>query len=96
MRLWSRKRLQPNRRSVEEEEELWILKVTKIILIFLEPPEHETGVVTTIREGSNLDPETGYPDQGISWFSSVPPDNAGFYNTFGHDRFLPYSSQLIH
>jgi hypothetical protein len=23
---------------------------------------------------SNLDPETGYPDRGFSWLSSVPPD----------------------
>jgi hypothetical protein len=23
--------------------------------------------------GSNLDPETGYPDLRFSWFSSVPP-----------------------
>jgi hypothetical protein len=24
--------------------------------------------------GSNLFSETGYPDWGFSWFSSVPPD----------------------
>jgi hypothetical protein len=23
--------------------------------------------------GSNLDPETGYPDWGFSWYSSIPP-----------------------
>jgi hypothetical protein len=49
-----------------------------------------------IREvpGSNLCPETGYPDWDFSWFSSVPPGEC-------HDsilklgRFLPNPFQLI-
>jgi hypothetical protein len=34
----------------------------------------------------NLGPETGYPDQGFSWFSPVPP---------GQNCFLPNPFQLI-
>jgi hypothetical protein len=45
---------------------------------------------------SNLDPESGYPDLGISWFSSVPPGK--FRDStlkLCHDRFLPRPFQFI-
>jgi hypothetical protein len=51
-----------------------------------------------IREvpGSNLGPDTGYPDWGFSWFSSVLPGIC-WDNTLklDHDRFLPHPCQLI-
>jgi hypothetical protein len=51
-----------------------------------------------IREvpGSDLSPETGYPDWDFSWFSAVPPGKCRD-STFklGHDRFLPHSFQFI-
>jgi hypothetical protein len=51
-----------------------------------------------IREvpGSNLSPDTGYPDLGFSWLFSVPPGK--FWDItlkLGHDRFLPTPFQLI-
>jgi hypothetical protein len=43
--------------------------------------------------GSNLGPETGYPDGGLWLFSSVPPGKC-WDSTYklGHDRFLPIFS----
>jgi hypothetical protein len=51
-----------------------------------------------IREapGSSLGSESGYPDGGFSWFSSVPPGE--FKDStlvLGHDRFLPNPFQFI-
>jgi hypothetical protein len=51
-----------------------------------------------IREapGSSLGSESGYPDEGFSWFSSVTPGE--FKDStlvLGHDRFLPNPFQLI-
>jgi hypothetical protein len=51
-----------------------------------------------IREapGSSLGSESGYPDGGFSWLSSVPPGE--FKDStlvLGHDRFLPNPFQLI-
>jgi hypothetical protein len=50
-----------------------------------------------IREapGSSLGSESGYPDGGFSWFSSVPPSE--FKDStlvLGHDRFLPNPFQF--
>jgi hypothetical protein len=46
--------------------------------------------------GSNLDPETGYPDWGFSWFSSVHAGECrGSTLKLGHDRFLPNSIKFI-
>jgi hypothetical protein len=48
-----------------------------------------------IREvpGSNLGPETGYPESGRSWFSSIPPDecrgNSKNYATTASFEILP-------
>jgi hypothetical protein len=46
--------------------------------------------------GSNLNPETGYPDWGFSWFSSIPTgecqDSA---LKLGHDCFLLNPFQFI-
>jgi hypothetical protein len=51
-------------------------------------------VLLSIREdlGLNLSPETGYPDWGVSWFSSVLPGKFR-QSTFklGHDRLLSNS-----
>jgi hypothetical protein len=42
--------------------------------------------------GSNLGPETGYLDCGISWFLSVPPGkHRECTSKLGYDRFLPNS-----
>jgi hypothetical protein len=40
--------------------------------------------------GPKLGPETGYPESGFSWFSSVPPSE--FLDStlkLGHNSFLP-------
>jgi hypothetical protein len=46
--------------------------------------------------GSNLGPETGYPDWGFLYFSSVPPGK--FWNStlkLGNEHFLPTPLQFI-
>jgi hypothetical protein len=51
-----------------------------------------------IREvpGSNPGTETGYPDEGFSWLSSVPPGKFQDSNfKLVHDRFLPHPLQFI-
>jgi hypothetical protein len=59
---------------------------------------HLDFIDSCIREvaGSNLSPDTSYPDWGCSWFSSVPP---GEYQDstleLGHDRFLQNPFQFI-
>jgi hypothetical protein len=46
--------------------------------------------------GSNRDPETGHPDRGISWFSSVPPGKCRDSTLkLGHYCFLSYPLQFI-
>jgi hypothetical protein len=46
--------------------------------------------------GSNLGPETGYPDRGFSWFSSVNTCECWDSGLkLGHDRFLPNTFQFI-
>jgi hypothetical protein len=46
-----------------------------------------------IRElsGSNLRPDIGYSDKGVSWFSSVRDSGL----KLGHDRFIPNNFQFI-
>jgi hypothetical protein len=44
--------------------------------------------------GSNLGPQTSYPDCRISWISSVRPSNYK-YLKLGHYYFLPHPFQLI-
>jgi hypothetical protein len=45
---------------------------------------------------SNLGPETGYPDWGLSWSSSIPLGNCWDSAwKLGHDRFLPNPVQFI-
>jgi hypothetical protein len=46
--------------------------------------------------GSNLGPETGYPDCGFSWFSSVLTGKLWDSTLkLGHDPFLPHPFQFI-
>jgi hypothetical protein len=51
-----------------------------------------------IREapGSSLGSESGYPDGGVLWVSSVPPGKFKDCTlVLGHDRFLPNAFQFI-
>jgi hypothetical protein len=48
-----------------------------------------------IPAGSNLGPETCYPDWGSPWYSSVPPDTAVIVPQF-RPRPLPFISLPIH
>jgi hypothetical protein len=55
-------------------------------------------LVLRIREalGSDLFPETNYPDQDFLWFLSVSPEDCGDSTfNFGHGHFLPHSFQFI-
>jgi hypothetical protein len=45
--------------------------------------------------GSILGPAIGYPDWGISWFSSVPGECRDSILKLGNDRFLPNPFQFI-
>jgi hypothetical protein len=46
--------------------------------------------------GSNLGPETGYPELSFPLFSSVPPGEwMGQYLKLGYDRFLPNPYKFI-
>jgi hypothetical protein len=75
-------------------------KTVKLWLIALPPNVvvEWLALLLRIREvpRSNLGPETGYPNWGFSWFSSVPPGECRDRSLkLSHDRFLPNPFQFI-
>jgi hypothetical protein len=90
--------------DVEIQQQWWTLCMKTTFVCFLITNVTPNVVVEwltlllRIREvlGSNLGPDIGYTDWGVSWVSSVPP--AEFEDrTFklGHDRFYPNPYQFI-